>query len=999
MPSGNARLVVEVVAASGQFQADLGKAAAVAAAQAKKIERSIDDLKKSTLDFGRTALAAFGISLGAEGIIRAFESVKDATIAEERSLNQLQAVLTATGNAAGLTAQQLKSIGSGIQSKSIFDDDAIRQAEVALLRFRSVQGDVFKQAIQLTPDVATVLGTDLPTAAQALGRALTDPETGMRALRAAGINLSEQQKDLAARLIESGDKLGAMKIVLDEVAKSVGGSSEADTKGLYGSTKRLARAWNDLEKAAGKKIFGDNHIYIDALTGAFEALAKKVDDTDLSFKHLFARAVLPPGFIGMVQMVAGAFGGKPTPKGAPAGIDPGEQARAIDANMAAEAERARQAQEQLYLDQQAAIKKRAANAATYYQGELSRTNSFINEFNAELSAGYDRGTVTIEDFFNEQKKLAEASFEATAKFLGEQGLAQEAVIGALSSSRDEREAARAKLQQIANAHDDALYAKNLKILQLTEQQKQAVERLSDSYKELHAAVLEAEGDPVQAAGLAFEAANRQRRTTLETQASRGTPEDRAAAQQALNDLNRQKELAVQRASDSVRNTVDDITEQLLTLQGNTAAATALHLRDANSEIRRQLTFRGDTQTLARLDEIERLSVAQARLNDLQGAYNLAVDELGVKQGRIDLQLQQGSITELDSINARADAAKQYANALRPVVEAWEAVAQKSGDPRLIVQAEQYRLALERLEAQADELRKKFEDVFTGSFTDALASIVDGTKSVKDAFKDMAKSIEQQITKIAAQDVAERLFNKGGLLGGLPDFLSKAFGGKGSDQSNAPSSPVGGFLDSVVGGFKNLFGGGSSASSFGMNDRGLGLANGGTLDVASLGTLTSAGTILSTSGSLLTSAGTLLTTAATELSAAAAALSASAGASGGGGLGSIFGGGSSLFGSNAIDVGDNFAGGIPFYASGTDFHPGGLAVVGERGAELVNLPRGAQVIPNDVLRAKRAERQGNSVTIHSPITVNVQGNVSSATANQIAVEVTKRQRRTLASGYL
>lgn len=38
-----------------------------------------------------------------------------------------------------------------------------------------------------------------------------------------------------------------------------------------------------------------------------------------------------------------------------------------------------------------------------------------------------------------------------------------------------------------------------------------------------------------------------------------------------------------------------------------------------------------------------------------------------------------------------------------------------------------------------------------------------------------------------------------------------------------------------------------------------------------------------------------------------------------------------------------------YAGGTSFHPGGLAMVGERGRELVNLPRGSQVIPNHELR--------------------------------------------------
>jgi hypothetical protein len=40
-----------------------------------------------------------------------------------------------------------------------------------------------------------------------------------------------------------------------------------------------------------------------------------------------------------------------------------------------------------------------------------------------------------------------------------------------------------------------------------------------------------------------------------------------------------------------------------------------------------------------------------------------------------------------------------------------------------------------------------------------------------------------------------------------------------------------------------------------------------------------------------------------------------------------------------------------FAEGTDFAPGGMAIVGERGPELVNLPRGAQVIPNHILNSR------------------------------------------------
>jgi hypothetical protein len=58
-------------------------------------------------------------------------------------------------------------------------------------------------------------------------------------------------------------------------------------------------------------------------------------------------------------------------------------------------------------------------------------------------------------------------------------------------------------------------------------------------------------------------------------------------------------------------------------------------------------------------------------------------------------------------------------------------------------------------------------------------------------------------------------------------------------------------------------------------------------------------------------------------------------------------------SSAMDQGTTAANGmrqksissLPHYATGTDYHPGGRAVVGENGPEVVDLPRGSKVYPN------------------------------------------------------
>lgn len=56
-------------------------------------------------------------------------------------------------------------------------------------------------------------------------------------------------------------------------------------------------------------------------------------------------------------------------------------------------------------------------------------------------------------------------------------------------------------------------------------------------------------------------------------------------------------------------------------------------------------------------------------------------------------------------------------------------------------------------------------------------------------------------------------------------------------------------------------------------------------------------------------------------------------------------------------------GIPGFATGTSFAPGGLAVVGERGPELVNLPRGSKVYTNGVSKTMLGGAGGNTFNIN------------------------------------
>jgi hypothetical protein len=82
-----------------------------------------------------------------------------------------------------------------------------------------------------------------------------------------------------------------------------------------------------------------------------------------------------------------------------------------------------------------------------------------------------------------------------------------------------------------------------------------------------------------------------------------------------------------------------------------------------------------------------------------------------------------------------------------------------------------------------------------------------------------------------------------------------------------------------------------------------------------------------------------------------------------------------------------AGGIPKFAGGTDSAPGGWSLVGEKGPELVNLPRGARVFSNDNTRGMLS---GGSVAFGDSV-VNVYGNADQYALSQIRGELAANRK--------
>jgi hypothetical protein len=326
-----------------------------------------------------------------------------------------------------------------------------------------------------------------------------------------------------------------------------------------------------------------------------------------------------------------------------------------------------------------------------------------------------------------------------------------------------------------------------------------------------------------------------------------------------------------------RDAIEDIGLELARLSGRTAdAAIAAFDRQYERDRKKFELLRNSSDEdsgrlgrigLDQLDNLRKQVGAQAQLNELQERFGQTLEGLGLEQSRIQLDRQTGALSELAALGRTSEANKAIIEQLREWERQMAAVVATTDDPKMRLALEQVRLKIKEIESETDLVGDKFRSIFSSSFTDALSAAIDGTKSLKDAFKDMTNSIVQQINRIAAQNISEALF-------------SSAKGGGGN------TGLFGGFIGDF---FKGIFGGGGFT--------------------------------------------------------------------------------------------------VPGFATGTNFAPGGLALVGERGKELVYLPRGSQVVPNhrlrDVNRPTTSSPTTSSPTINVVQNFSVSGPIDTRSQEQIA----------------
>lgn len=215
----------------------------------KEAKGAVEDLASRAGPLGNVLMrlgpagmaAAAAIAATGGSVVKAVTAAAEA----ERAMVKIEAVLHASGGAAGKTAREIDELTKSLARQTLATEEGAKQAATQLLAFDKVAGDVFDRTLGLAQDLAAAGFGSLSSNAVALGKALQDPAEGLDGLARLGIKLTETQREQIAVMAEMGQGLEAQGLLLDTIKSKVGGTGEAERDTLTG-------AWHGLSEASGE---------------------------------------------------------------------------------------------------------------------------------------------------------------------------------------------------------------------------------------------------------------------------------------------------------------------------------------------------------------------------------------------------------------------------------------------------------------------------------------------------------------------------------------------------------------------------------------------------------------------------------------------------------------------------------------------------------------------------------------------------------------------------
>jgi len=221
--------------------------------------RAGDDADRAGSSIGSrfgTALktaAVVGVTAAAAGVVAFGVSSVKAAEESQVATARLTQVFASMGDETGKAAQAAMDYASALSAQIGVEDETIMAAQAKLATFGAVSNEVarqegiFDRATAAAADLAAAGFGDMAGNAVQLGKALQDPEKGLSALARSGVTFTDAQKDMITKMVESGDQLGAQKMILGAIESQVQGTAEATAT----ASQKMGIAWGEAQEAVG----------------------------------------------------------------------------------------------------------------------------------------------------------------------------------------------------------------------------------------------------------------------------------------------------------------------------------------------------------------------------------------------------------------------------------------------------------------------------------------------------------------------------------------------------------------------------------------------------------------------------------------------------------------------------------------------------------------------------------------------------------------------------
>jgi uncharacterized protein YoxC len=236
--------------------------------------------------------SAFGVLLGRTGFLLAGVAVSATALFTivgrgirnftefEAQTARMNAVLDATNNQVGLTAENIERMASSIALATLESEQGVRAAAGRLLTFRNIAGDIFEDVLKSASDLSALGFGTIESEAVKLAKALDDPRQSLTSLSRAGITFTRQQRAVIISMVESGRQADAMAAILENVDRQVGGAGAAAARDtMAGQFDTIGQAVSQATRELGE--FVATEFGVQAVIRALaEASASYIESSD-----------------------------------------------------------------------------------------------------------------------------------------------------------------------------------------------------------------------------------------------------------------------------------------------------------------------------------------------------------------------------------------------------------------------------------------------------------------------------------------------------------------------------------------------------------------------------------------------------------------------------------------------------------------------------------------------------------------------------------------------